>query len=353
MSLGIFAVLNLLLFWWDGAEPFTKLSLDNVHFDYRGTENDVQRLSREPNIVLLGSSLSLYPQWRVDQEDGANTVDSNHYHFARSLERELGSRNFNATTYNLAVGGAMLSDSYLLLKHYLQKHKAPEFVIVDVAPRSFYDGGIALPDTTPIFHELFDWRDFLTNGRKYVANLGSVLNYVADRGCFLFAHRQFLSEQVLHVALHPGEFPRIRLVSWPQKATASTVKPLIAKSELEDTPEKLRRSLLDYQARYSFINLYQMQKQLDFLSLLEDLCYKQKIKLIVVNMPLSQPNQALLPQGFYSDFRKAVKLLIGQKAVFADLGTDWDLALYNDSVHLNDKGGALLNRKLADLVLSY
>lgn len=353
MSLGIFSVLNLLLFSWDAANPFTKLSLDNVHFDYRGTENDVQHLSREPNIVLLGSSLSLYPQWRVDQADGANTVDSNHYHFARSLDRELGSRNFNATTYNLAVGGAMLSDSYLLLKHYLQKHKAPEFVIVDVAPRSFYDGGIALPDTTPIFHELFDWRDFFTNGRKYVASLGSMLNYVADRSCFLFAHRQFLSEQLVHTALHPSEFPKFGLVSWPQRATASTVKTVVSSTELADTPEKLKRSLLDYQARYSFINLYQMQKQLDFLALLEDLCCKQKIKLIVVNMPLSKPNQALLPRGFYSDFKNAIKLLVGQKALFADLGTDWNLALYNDSVHLNDKGGAVLNRKLADLILSY
>jgi hypothetical protein len=352
----LYGFFNFFLSYRDSVTPFSKLALDSIHFDYKGTESDAVKLPTAANVLLVGSSLLLYPMWRVDQADGANLVDSNHYHLARSLDRVAAKQKMQTCTYNLAVGGGMMSDSYLLLKHYLRSHPAPKYVILDSPPRSFYDGGIVAPDATPIFHSCFSANDFLELNQLYLPSLASKLNYFACRLCFMYHHRWWLAESIVqslskHTAI--TDIKAIAVLPWsaapsPKQITAPVSMKII------DTPDKFEYSLQDYKARYFLINSYQMQAQFHFLQLIAAMCDARGIKLVVVNMPLTQANLNLLPIGFYNEFKTTVSSLVIGKAVFIDMDNKakWPINYYSDSVHLNDKGGSVFNMVLAKIIAS-
>jgi hypothetical protein len=359
VAMALFGMLNLFLGYKDSVGPFTKLSLDAVHFDFSGTESSAEKLSFAPNLVLAGSSLFLYPMWRIDKSDGANAVDSNHYHYAKSLDRQFAKRNVAVTTYSLATGGAMMSDSYLLLVHYLRKHHpAPQYVILDCAPRSFYDSGMFEPDATSVFQWCFNPTDFLLLGHEYLPSLSMKLNYWGCKLCFMYQHRRSLSENIVHGSFKPtwkSDFnPLGSFQAESQKSTDPKVKSVspIVNDIGAGTPARFEYSLQDYKGRYFLINLYQMEKQLHFLKQITSLCASHNIKLIVVNMPLTHENLSLLPDGFYDDFKRVVKASISGNAVYVDLNEklSWPKSLYSDSVHLNDQGAEVLNEKVVDAV---
>jgi hypothetical protein len=256
VALALFVSLNLFLNYRDSVTPFTKLSLDALHFDYHGTEFGAETI-RSPNLVLVGSSLFLYPMWRIDQADGANEVDSNHYHYARSLDRQFAERNIPVTTYSLATGGAMMSDSFLLLTHYLKHHPAPHYVILDCAPRSFYDGGTVEPDATPIFKCCFTPTDYPSLSRDYLPSLVSKLNYWGCNFCFMYHHRRSLSENILQGKLDFKTIFSFGAHTSP-KIDSRGKSVLLNRVDLgADTPARFEYSLLDYKARYYLINQYQ------------------------------------------------------------------------------------------------
>jgi hypothetical protein len=356
-ALLLFASLNFLLSYRDSSLPFSKLALDSVHFDYRGTESGADKLPAAANVLLVGSSLLLYPMWRVDQADGAYLVDSNHYHLARSLDREFAKQQVQTRTYNLAVGGCMMSDSYLLLKHYLRSHPAPQYVIVDSAPRSFYDGGVIAPDATPIFHSCFNASDYMELSRLYLPALVSKLNYFACRLCYMYHHRRWLADTIVQALSKPGTMFDTRAIAALSPPIAqSSQQVIVAKvpTKIIDTPDKFAYTLQDYTARYFLINSSRMQTQINFLQLIAALCNAHGIKLVVVNMPLTQANLSLLPAGFYNEFKSTVSSVVAGKAVFVDLNekANWPISYYSDSVHLNDRGGAAFNKQLAQIIAS-
>jgi hypothetical protein len=352
----LFASFNFFLHYRDSITPFSRVALDSIHLDHRGTESDADKLPVAANVLLVGSSLLLYPMWRVDQADGAYLVDSNHYHLARSFDRETTKQKIKTCTYNLAVGGGMMSDSYLLLKHYLRSHPAPEFVILDSAPRSFYDGGIVAPDATPIFHSCFNSTDFLELNQLYLPAFGSKLNYFAWRFCYMYHHRQWLAETIVQSVLKPEKLTDRKALAASSMATEQSSQKIVAPlpTKIVDTPDKFAYSLQDYMARYFLINTYQMQTQLNFLQLTASLCNEHRIKLVVVNMPLTQANLGLLPAGFYNDFKSTVSSQIAGKAMYVDMDSkaNWPISYYSDTVHLNDLGGKALNKQLAQVIAS-
>jgi RNase H-fold protein (predicted Holliday junction resolvase) len=91
---------------------------------------------------------------------------------------------------------------------------------------------------------------------------------------------------------------------------------------------------------------------LRFLERIEDLCTEKQIKLIIVNMPLSKENKKLFSDGFYDSYRADVAKTVRSPAVFIDLAAseNWPMSCYHDSVHLNEKGGARLNKVIANAI---
>ena len=70
---------------------------------------------------------------------------------------------------------------------------------------------------------------------------------------------------------------------------------------------KMQLSLKEYNGRYFGISSRTIKTQLKFLELIVELCREQKIRLMIVNMPLTARNKNLLQEDFYHDYLNCLK----------------------------------------------
>lgn len=71
-------------------------------------------------------------------------------------------------------------------------------------------------------------------------------------------------------------------------------------------------------------------------------CSERHIKVVLVNMPLSAKNRALMPPEFYSRFRSSLGAIAARPGVkFVDLGDSSDFTDVDfwDTAHLDQFGG--------------
>jgi hypothetical protein len=338
-------------------------------FDYAGIEESPKYLTHTANVLLLGSSLFLHPEWSVDRTIpitepwGKTTIISeSHYHLAQGLENELAKEGFEPPhVYNLAAGGALISDAYLLLFHYLHRHHKPSVVVLDCAPRSFNDTGVNEPAATPVFDCCFQIQDFAELHKDYLKDTNAKANYVLSKVFFLYHHRKWLSESAQECLVQPIiDAAQVTQSKTPTKIAQQRAK-LSVPNRMEQVPtrettkESLRmaNSLQEYKDRYKWMTRYALGPQLRFLERIEELCADKQIKLIIVNMPLSKENRKLLLEGFYDSYRADVAKTVRSPAVFIDLALseDWPASCYHDSVHLNERGGARLNKVIANAIM--
>uniref|UniRef100_UPI003F5254AF hypothetical protein n=1 Tax=Clostridium thermobutyricum TaxID=29372 RepID=UPI003F5254AF len=83
-----------------------------------------------------------------------------------------------------------------------------------------------------------------------------------------------------------------------------------------------KNSAKEYKARYRDIENKDLTVQMGFLQKTLAVCKARDIKVVLVNMPLTDINRELMPASFYSDFRNRLKKLAEQNgnAEFVDLG---------------------------------
>lgn len=313
------------------------------NFDFFSLKKSIPEHSNyaRNEIILLGSSLFIYPIWDLDRKKGIQSSDANHHHEAVYLSHKL--RTFQSSAniiFNLAVGGAMVSDYYLLFSKYLSQTKNnPQWAVVDCAPRSFCDSGMNNPCLTPIFEYFFDETDLFSSGKYYLPSLGAGLEFLAERYCYLYRHRKWLSESLIEYLRHSAEFCRLSSV----------------KTGIVNGNNKMQTSLQEYRWRYFGISQKAIELQLYFLNLIADLCKDRRIKLLLVNMPLSEPNKSLLNAQFYADYVSCIRNITrreNQEIYFLDLnnGNQYKISDFNDSVHLNASGAVKFENQIADFI---
>jgi hypothetical protein len=343
----VFAVLNLVFLCADKTYALSAKMKNALYFDFSGIEKLCLEKSTKDDhdIVLLGSSLIIYPIWKLDRRFGVECSDPNHYHDAIYLSKKLSvSQNSAIAVRNLGVGGAMISDYFLLLQKYLSlTTNNPDWVIVDCAPRSFFDGGLSTASDTPIFDFFYNVFDALISGKNYLPSLNSCFELCAGQSCYIYKNRRWLKD-VLLGCLKDHMFYNKR-----------ECEHNIAKTSISITQRKIQSSLEEYKGRYFAISEKAIQTQLSFLELLADNCSKRKIKLLLVNMPLTTLNKGLLDPSFYHTYTNSLKtiaLLKGNDIYFLDLGSNekFKLADFDDSVHLNAQGAIKLQNEIVDFI---
>ena len=100
-ALTIFLVINLIFRWADSSLVLSNDQVSAAQLDFKGTINGVKALPTVPNVVCLGSSLTLFAHWQSDLKLGIRTPDPNHYHYAFSFEKALNLLGFrNSQTYD-------------------------------------------------------------------------------------------------------------------------------------------------------------------------------------------------------------------------------------------------------------
>ena len=320
--------------------------------------NDLRHDTQLHNVALLGSSLMVSAVAGADAVHSLKSIDLTQYHKATYLDYQLSQRikgDFN--TFNLSAPGQMPSDAYLTLKSMINVSQRPEVVIYGIAPRDFIDSTLSSPADTEPFRYL-----------RRIVNIDDVasglyhspiprLDWCLQRSVYMYANaldiqmsaNEWLTETMAHVVPRPTKTNR-PFTWWdrthvlpqylkgeiiPNSMLAVPLTPAQAAAQTSD-------NTAEYRERYKHPEPSTYQLQFYFLRRLAYYCRKEKIELVLVNMPITQQNISLLNPTVYLQYVQAIKAFgYDNNVAVLDL-CNWSQYVpgdFHDSVHLNAFGG--------------
>jgi hypothetical protein len=148
------------------------------------------------------------------------------------------------------------------------------------------------------------------------------------------------------------------LLASTASATKENNKQILASHFLQEKDRSLvwQQSVEEYKARYKHFNDQEFTKQVKFLDRLLKLACQRKMKVILVNMPLTQDNLALMPSQLYRTYLHCVEVLADHyKVSFIDCESDPYYGTsrgFYDTVHLNGTGGMHFVQTLSSAIAS-
>ena len=359
-AFSIFAVFNAVLWGIAGEEKVKGSASDSVADLWSGAGsidlavNGFKALKEKPTVVLLGSSLIMHPFWSMDVQLDNKIDDIFHHHssitFARDLEASGCSKQ---NVYSFAVFGEMASDGYIYANDFLKGAKKPDVVVLGMAPRDFSDAFLTAPTATFTFKKVVGLNNFARYADAYLPGWQDKADFIATHACYFYGKRWRLQHE-----LEKGLTKVYRLLHMDAatKPVAQTGKPASQAGYLSAamTDERWTNSAKEYRARYRDIENKDLTVQMGFLQRTLTLCKERGIKVVLVNMPLSDTNRDLLPSSFYADFRHRLGNLAEQSGntQYVDLG---DASEFNhndfwDTAHLNFNGGHKLLAHITPIV---
>ena len=314
----------------------------------------------DPEILMLGSSISLYPMARLDdlQEKGRTRWDETYvrYHccpyqkadyLKSGLEKSLG-RKLSLT--NASVVAAIISDQYLILDKYLKSGKKPEIVLLFTAPRDFMLNNSSKIGKSPTFEVLADHQNFydVVSSNPDFKNLfefalGQVFTFYNSRRDYKGLAQAATNRLAGRTKIAGAEDDSPKAVN-----IFEVDKFWEAEAIYKQPPNKLRQ-LEYYRDSYQPLDTNRMVNQTRYFKKLLTLTQKHGIKLIVIDTPLPQIHYDLIPEKGLDQYRKTLAevcanhgahlLTPGQEKVY-------DLNDFEDVSHLNLQGGEKLCQNL-------
>ena len=306
-----------------------------------------------PEIVLLGSSQMGAFQF-ADAQFFKRTVDytgdRSADYLAYEFQKELGVK---ADAFVAAMPGALISDDYVIVRALCDKNQHPKLFILGISPRDLIDNNCPSVTGTepfeyfshaahlddcidlycPKFWDKANW--FL----KETAQLPDLRGSTDDLAST--AHQMFAPPQEAKAIRDIGQAPLFQKVDPGQMVLKPAEKPVFT----DNTEE--------YAGRYKNPFPGGLNKQLVFLDKVMHYAKENGIQFVLVGMPLTSQNQALLPDKFWNFYRREIARIASEN------GAHWiDLSSYpafqhddySDCVHLNGFGGIKLCQVLAHAV---
>jgi len=326
------------------------------------TRNYLMRV-KSPDIALMGSSQMGAAVFSADAKTLNSTLDCVTHRKGSTLEKAIEKRSAeNVDVFNFAMGGSMVSDSYMLSKGLFHNGSKPRLIVLGVAPRDFMDNTLTSPSATepfaffspyvPLgelkdcaFSDFFGRLSWAIDHELPIKRLGGAFNDYVAACCPVKAGKDVLALAPPHKVqnqplqgilttdeVRPGEWlipPQV--AGWPF---------------MDNTKEYLRR----YHTAKPPI--YQ-QEMAFFTAFLRDAA-EERIPVLVVGMPSLTMNRTLLPEAFWAEFRGTMATLCREnKAKWVDISANPDFGRrdYLDTVHLNAAGGEKLFDKIAAAIL--
>ncbi len=319
------------------------------------TLKDYRALAKKPDVALLGSSIVMYPFWAMDfNNDKQNTGDIFHHHRSFALEKVLNTGSDKKyDVFSLAIFGQMASDVYIFANELFKPNETPKVAVWGIAPRDFYDAELASPMNTITFQRMVGLQNLGPYAEQYLPSYQQKLDFILSKGIYLYGQRWYVQKEV-----RKGFN---KLYSAMFGVTEAEYKPnqgfnVQHQGALPDPKFLWDLSVKEYKSRYRNIDTEKLTTQMRFSKKLIEMCKDKGVKLIVVNMPLSDSNRGIMPDGFYNAYIKEVKALAeAGGADFVDVGADpqFDRMDYWDTAHMNHSGGYKLIDKLAPAIKKY
>lgn len=327
---------------------------------YRGwswwTVNDIRHAEKPANVVLIGSSLMVAAVAECDANFLKRSLDLATYRGASYLDSVLHNRlggTFN--TMNLSAPGQMPSDAYLTLKAAINEGVKPKVIVYGVAPRDFLDGTMQSPSDTEAFKYLQRSVDISDCGLDFYATPFGKFDWLLQRSVNLYrisldcritleqACRKFFSHNgIFNLSEQEGAAGpfanRLRALWRPFNIEPGTFLAL----QTVDDKSGMIDNTRDYKDRYRNPDSALYETQFRFLQRIISLCKEEKIKLVMVQMPITQDNVQILKPAVYAKYKADLTAACADNNIpFLDLCQfqQYTREDYRDTVHLNGFGG--------------
>lgn len=319
------------------------------------------------DVVLMGSSQLACAIFSADADLLNKNLDAVLHRSALTLQKDLREdMGLPLKAFNFAVGGAMVSDHYMIAKALFQQRK-PKLAIIGINPRDFIDNTLpSASDTEPfqflqsyvdlgeLTHDAFnsplqelDWR---LNNHLPIKQIKKALQGNAPPT--LAGKATFTNPE--NGAPEREQGTKVSKAKLMQALSATGGQPRPGEWMIPARPPyAFIDNTREYMQRYKNAKpaLYPQQKH--YFEALLTYLEQNGIKTLVVGMPSLEPNRALLPESFWSEFRGSLALTCSRHdAQWIDLfdSPEFEEGDYLDTVHLNRAGGAKLIKMIADTI---
>lgn len=323
-----------------------------------------------PDLVIIGSSLPMAAFGRYDSlfdknESLSTAANLRTYldskYFANLLRRNVLASKGESVKYsrgigNLTCAGCMVSDAYVICDGLLTKKQAPQTVIFGIAPRDFQDNCMPKMGDSPILQVVPScetWADVkrARNATEFLSRLTACLSdfYRSRR-----KYRDVLAVTFSEWSKHPQTLSAVAAVAAPTcavaaKANSESQSKSVSKPDLKQV---LEEDLATYKGRYNPFNEVRFAQENDYFRKLIKRLSDKNIQVVLVRMPITDRNQALIPAKLASGFGRALAAVKNLKGVrYIEFSpAEFTQADFVDSVHLNETGSKKFQDKLAALL---
>lgn len=336
---------------------------------------------KKSQVIVLGTSLITAVNHRLSQTKQSLSQSALEHQAApgtalvlqSALNKALGDDSAKQTLSMTAVPGSMMTDQLLILQNLITHGKKPELLVLTVAPRDYIDNENKSARNSPVARVFF----FLSRNQNYLPHTLSP----QDIEACLEGHKTFIDllrtdilrkvkKETCRITGHPDSLWTATNTDFrkdlkeQEAARKDKKKEQVDYSTLPEFGRKniaraLKEDLELYQKRYMPFNQERMQKQLTAYEQLLQTARKENISVLVLFMPVSKPNSALLPQGVLSDLKVRVFAQAKQNgAAGYDLENEVEkssgqrlvLDDFVDSVHVNKAGAEKLIGPISKLI---
>jgi hypothetical protein len=367
LAIGVLLILliNGLLLCW---QPFARVDPNMMPATHTWTWWAVQEYlgtKPTPPVVLIGSSLFMHSMSRQDADFLNQDLDYVRHHRSMYLESLLKKKygaQTDAACFNFSLPGDLISDNYMIVRTILRGDHKPEYVVMGLSLRDFIDNAINCPGTTPPFRYLKRFTDISDI-------VGLALPQIWQQLDYRFGQVFYLWQRKLDLEVLAEEWAKTTFRPLAQKAGASSLLnnldyrhhvPANLHSEVEEgmaivkahQPVTYDPNYADYKRRCGKANLPLFEIQAEFLKRTLQICKDRGIKVVILNMPVTPENLALMPPGSYERYLNTVKeCAAAQGYPFEDLNLDTRFVHsdFYDTAHMNAAGGKKLAEAISEI----
>ncbi len=318
-----------------------------------------------PDLAILGSSQMGSAIFSAEAEHRFEALDTTDQREVTRLTDAVQKLNGRAPkVFNLSMGGAMVSDHYLVAKTLFSGKEKPKAVVIGVNPRDFLDNDLPAASATDAFYFLSSYVDIENLAPVSFDGFFNLLDYKLKK------HLPLKQVNTICKGNEPPSLANIATFTNPEgKGTLEKRKsqPLATQvlQAISGSAGDIRQgtwrvpaqppfSFVDnsreYLRRYKRTNPPCLTGQKAYFHALLAYLKAQDIKVIVVGMPSMESNRHILPASFWTTFKQYLHdETVASGASFVDLFGDQRFVItdYLDTVHLNRFGGAKLISAIA------
>ncbi len=259
------------------------------------------------------------------------------------------------SVFSCAAPGQMISDHYMAAKTLFPVRK-PDLVIITVAPRDFIDNFLVDVSATEPYRFYLPYLSADVQARKLlITNWTERIKDSMGRYLPLKNVAQTISwRRLLDVLPLPLVDQQEKDIGWlfSVNADSDLMHPYMCMA-IPKMPTGFKNNTLEYSKRYHDCNPPIYRTEMGFLNELLDYLKSERIKALVVEMPLTGMNRALLPPVFWTNYQSALHSACAQHdAKLLDLSQaeGFGKGDFIDTVHLSQDGGVKLVEKISQTI---